>query len=219
MPDPGGGSVTAMATPAPRTTGTPKLPREVREQQVLDAAAQEFGRSGYAAASLAAIADRVGVSKALVIAYFGSKEALFVACVERAGTRLVEAIEEVITRPLPPREMAQATLNAIFVALQDRPHDWNVVNDRSLPAGGPGAAAAARVRRTIAAQARRGVTNLADLQHVTDEYDVAVLTDVWMSAVTAMVNWWLRHPDQSAAEMAARSARVVATVTGAPAPA
>ncbi|MBO0885311.1 MAG: TetR/AcrR family transcriptional regulator, partial [Mycobacterium sp.] len=94
------------------------------------------------------------------------------------------------------------------------PHDWNVINDRSLPPGGRGAKAGANVRRTIADQARRGVDLLADLDDLHDPDDLAVLTEVWMSAVTAMVNWWLRHPDRGAAEMADRSARVLATVTG-----
>lgn len=202
-----------MAQEAARGTGTPKLPREVREVQVLDAAAAEFGTAGYAAASLAAIAERVGVSKALVIAYFGSKEALYAACVERAGASLIEAIEAVVSQPIPPAEMAKATLAAIFGALQDRPHDWNVVNDRSLPTGGRGATAGSQVRRTIAEQARRGVLHLADVSRLEDGGDVTVLTDVWMGTVSAVVNWWLRHPEESAAQMAARSDRVLDTVT------
>lgn len=40
--------------------------------------------------------------------------------------------------------------------------------------------------------------------------------DVWMGAVSAVVNWWLRHPDRSADEMAARSRRLIEVVTGAP---
>lgn len=191
-----------------------RLPRGEREQQVLDAAAHEFGRAGYQAASIAAIADRVGVSKALVLTYFGSKEGLYVACVERAAGPLVTAIEEVISTPQPPAQMAAATLTAIFRSLEPRPHDWNVINDRSQPAGGPGAAAAGQVRRTIAGQARRGIEVVAEGPTEGDRDDLSILTDVWMGAVSAVVNWWLRHPDRSAEEMAARSARLIAVVTG-----
>lgn len=38
-----------------------------------------------------------GVSKALVIAYFGSKEELYIACVERAGQTLATAIGEALS--------------------------------------------------------------------------------------------------------------------------
>lgn len=183
---------------------------------MLDAAAYEFGTAGYQAASIAAIADRVGVSKALVLTYFGSKEGLYVACVERASVPLIDAIEAVIRTPQAPAAMAEATLAAIFRSLESRPHDWNVINDRSLPAGGRGATAATRVRRTIAGQARRGIEVVAESPAGGDRDDLALLTDVWMSAVSAVVNWWLRHPNRSAEEMATRSRRLVALVTGAP---
>ncbi len=191
-----------------------KLPQEVRRQQVLDAATTQFGTAGYAAASLGDIAARAGVSKALVLTYFGSKEELFAACAARAGAPLVAAVEEVITTPQPPAAMAAATLAAIFGALEEQPHGWNVINDRALPRGGPGDTAARTVRRAIAEQAGRGVAGIADLP-VHDLDDLAIVTDVWMSAVTAMVNWWLRHPDRTAAEMTERSGRLVDLLIGA----
>jgi len=197
------------AAPVVRSTGTARLPREQRVLQVLDAATIEFGEVGYAGASLAPIAERVGVSKALVLNYLGSKEALYTAAVERAGRNLVERIEPVITTPQPAADMALATLAAIFEGLAARPHDWNVLNDRTVPAEGPGAAAARRMRRAIASQASRGVAALEQVGELADLDDVAVLTEVWMGSVTAVVNWWLRHPERSAAEMTARCARIL----------
>ena len=37
------------------------------------------------------------------------------------------------------------------------------------------------------------------------------LTDMWISAVTACVGWWLRHPDESAEQMSRRSRRALTT--------
>lgn len=204
-----------MALAPSRSRGTSKLPREQREQQILDAAAEEFGAAGYAGASLARVAERVGVSKALVLSYFGSKESLYVATVERAGADLAGRIEPVITTPQPAGAMALATLEAIFVGLEARQHDWNVINDRTVPPGGPAAEASRRARRAIAAQASRGVAALERLGSLggpgalADADDLAVLTDVWMGAVTSVVNWWLRHPERSAAEMTGRCARIL----------
>lgn len=191
-----------------------RLPQEVRRQQVLHAATAEFGSVGYAAASLADIAARVGVSKALVLTYFGTKEELYAACAARAGAPLVAAVEQVITTPQPPAAMAAATLEAIFTTLEEEPHGWNVINDRALPRGGPGDVAGRTVRRTIAEQASRGISGIDDLA-VHDADDLAIVTDVWMSTVSAMVNWWLRHPDRTAAEMTERSARLVDLLVGA----
>ena len=54
--------------------GTKGVPRADREQQILDAAVAEFGGRDYTHASMAAIAQRAGISKPLVYEYFGSKE-------------------------------------------------------------------------------------------------------------------------------------------------
>ncbi len=195
-----------------RPVGTKGVPRPQREQLILDAATTEFGRFGYAGAALSAVAAHAGVSKPLVLSYFGSKDGLYIACVQRAGENLIERIEAVLAAGQPPARMAEATLAAIVDALAPRPHDWNVINDATPPAGGAAQDAAGRVRSAIAEQAARGVATLADLPPLTDPDDLSLLTDVWMGTVTACVNWWLRHPDETAAEMSERARRVLAAV-------
>jgi len=201
-------------TAVARPVGTKGVPRAQREQLILDAATEEFGRYGYAGAALSTIASNAGVSKPLVLNYFGSKEGLYDACVQRAGANLIERIEQVLADPQHAGQMAQDTLAAIFAALQPRPHDWNVINDRTVPAGSAADEAARRVRSTIADQANRGVAMLADLKVLDDADDLSMLTDIWTSTVTAAVNWWLQHPDQSAEEMTRRTQRIVAAITG-----
>lgn len=197
-----------------RAVGSKGVPRAQREQQILDAATGEFGRNGFAGAALSAVAAATSVSKQLVISYFGSKDGLFIACVDRAGTNLIDRIENVLSAGESPIHMAEATLVAIFDALEPRPNDWNVIMDRTTPSGGAADEAARRIRTVIAGQAARGIETLADRRQLTDPDDMSALTDVWMNAVTALVNWWLRHPDQSATEMIRRSRRVLGAVTG-----
>lgn len=72
-----------------------RLPPVVRVGQILDAALQEFSQAGYAGARMDDIALRAGLSKGGLYAHFPSKEAVFVALLERhlSPTRLdVEAI-------------------------------------------------------------------------------------------------------------------------------
>ena len=196
-----------------RPVGTKGVPRAQREQLILDAATIEFGRFGYAGATLSAVAAQAGVSKPLVLSYFGSKDGLYIACVQRAGMNLIDHIEAVHATGQPPGKMAEDTLTAIFHALAPRPHDWNVINDRTPLAGGTAQEAVRRVRVTISEQAARGVSALADLPHLTDPGDLSLMTDVWTSLVTACVNWWLRHPDETATQMSRRARRVLAAVT------
>jgi AcrR family transcriptional regulator len=78
-----------------------RLPRAVREQQMLDAAVAVFSAAGFHDASMDEIAARAGISKPMVYAYLGSKEELFIACLHREGTRLMEAIASAVAPPLP----------------------------------------------------------------------------------------------------------------------
>ena len=72
--------------------GTKGVPRAVREQQIIDVATAEFAERGYANASLVDIAATAGISKPLIYTYFGSRDGLHAACVQRAGEQLVEAV-------------------------------------------------------------------------------------------------------------------------------
>lgn len=71
-----------------------RLPRAEREQQILAVAEQVFATNGYQASSMDDIANRVGLSKPMLYEYFGSKEGLLLACVERARRELLEATTE-----------------------------------------------------------------------------------------------------------------------------
>ena len=199
---------------ASRTVGTKGVPRAEREQQMLDCATEEFGAHGYTGAALSSIAARAGVSKPMVLSYFGSKDGLYTACVERAGANLIDRIEQVLTAGQGPTRMAQDTLAAIFAALHERPHDWNVLNDRTVPPNSAADQTVRRIRNTIAEQAGRGVGVFAASRMLDDPDDLSVLTDIWMNRVTAMVDWWLRHPDQTAEQMTRRSQRILAALTG-----
>ena len=72
--------------------GTKRLPRAVREQQMLDAAVQMFSVNGYHETSMDAIAAEAEISKPMLYLYYGSKEELFGACLDRELGRFVEAV-------------------------------------------------------------------------------------------------------------------------------
>jgi AcrR family transcriptional regulator len=68
-----------------------RMPRAQREEQILGIAEQVFAERGYQATTMEDVAARVGVTKPLIYEYFGSKEGLLSACVNRARTQLREA--------------------------------------------------------------------------------------------------------------------------------
>lgn len=189
--------------------GTKGVPRADREQQMLDAAAEEFSLHGYAHASMVDVARRAGISKPLVYDYFGSKEGLYLACLDRAGTRLVDGIAAVQQGTSLKR--AVDTLGAIFAALDGRPFDWAVVFDGTLPQGSEVHDAARAYRRRLAELGAQGTSEVLQGSGITDPGDQSLLSTVWASAVSAIVEWWLAHPDESAAAMAERCARMLET--------
>ncbi len=59
-------------------------PEQKVRQKLCAVAAQEFGRKGYAAASVREIVGRAGVTKPVLYYYFGSKEGIYRAVLEAA---------------------------------------------------------------------------------------------------------------------------------------
>src|ERR1044072_6325922 len=69
-----------------------RTPRAVREAQMVAAAERLFSERGFHGVSMDEIAAVSGITKPMLYDYFGSKEGLFLACMERARGRLFEAI-------------------------------------------------------------------------------------------------------------------------------
>lgn len=66
---------------------------DVRRRAILDAARDVFLERGYAGASVDAVVERAGGSKATVYAMFGNKEGLLTALVADGAERLAEAVD------------------------------------------------------------------------------------------------------------------------------
>jgi AcrR family transcriptional regulator len=71
-----------------------RVPRAVRERQLVELGEQLFAERGFAKASMDELARRAGVTKPVIYELFGSKEGLFRACLEGLGLRLAEEIAE-----------------------------------------------------------------------------------------------------------------------------
>lgn len=195
-----------------KDVGSKGVPRPERERSILDAAVVEFGTYGYAHVSMNRIAREAGISKPLIYNYFGTKDGLYAACAQRAGTLLVEHINA--AQEGPHRERVLASLNAVFRALEPRPLDWAVLFDRTLPTESSPHAIAMQYRHKIAEIGNSGVRQaLADVGD-RDETDVSLVTQVWFSVVSAVVQWWLDHPQVDAASVSSRCMRILGALGG-----
>lgn len=189
--------------------GTKGVPRLDRETQILDVASVAFGTDGYAATSVADVADGSGISKPLVYNYFGSKDGLFLACIEHAGSLLAGEIERVAHLDAVGIQRGVNTLAAMFDVLERQRHLWRVVIDPTAPTTGPIAEATASYTERIEKIAHEGVSEMLAVSGVTDVLDVDAMTHVWLGIVDSLMAWWVDHPDQTAEEMLHRCVRLI----------
>src|SRR2546423_13311000 len=95
----GTGTRSRRWAPGRGAPGRPRVPRELREREMLEVAECVFSERGYHSASMGEIAEECGVTKPMLYAYFGSKEGLFAACGIPAGERLRARIAELACEP------------------------------------------------------------------------------------------------------------------------
>jgi AcrR family transcriptional regulator len=95
----------ALQVSSARTTAMrkPKAP-EANRAGILVAAIAEFASRGFEGASMDAIAARTRTTRALINYYFGSKEGLYLAVLERVYAEIREAENELDLGHLPPVE-------------------------------------------------------------------------------------------------------------------
>ena len=74
---------------------------------------------------------------------------------------------------------------------------------------------AAREQRAILRrQAMAGVSRALAEVGLDDPDDLSAATVVWEHIVSALVQWWQQHPDQTAADMTAHARRVLTAASG-----
>jgi AcrR family transcriptional regulator len=83
--------------------------------EILDVATQEFSRAGFAGARVDEIAARTRTTKRMIYYYFGGKEQLFTAVLERAYSEIRMAEQELDVEHLDPvaaiRRLAELTFD------------------------------------------------------------------------------------------------------------
>lgn len=107
--------------------GTKRLPRAVREQQMLDAAVQMFSVNGYHETSMDAIAATAQISKPMLYLYYGSKEELFGACLDRELRRFVDEVRDKIDFDEAPKELLRNAVSAFLRYIDEHRASWMVL--------------------------------------------------------------------------------------------
>ncbi len=126
-----------------------RVPRAVREQQMLDAAVAAFARRGYRAASMDEIAVAAGVSKPLVYLYLNSKDDLFTACIRREAEALKAAVRASVEVGAPADRQLWSGLLGFFEYTAAHPDGWTILYSQARTVGEPFADEVAAMRAEI----------------------------------------------------------------------
>ena len=186
-----------MSEPSPTVSEKPvvkRLPRRERERQMLEAAAVAFGRNGFDATSMDEIAAACGVTKPMLYNYFKSKEGLYAAMIERAGSYLVGAMIAVGKEPDPVRRLHLAM--GVFLDFVERYRDsWRMVFSAAGAHDGQQSPIAAYRQQVMMA----AVYTLASLRpEELDKREARARVEPYayglLGAGEAIAQWWLSHP-------------------------
>lgn len=188
-----------------------RLPRAVREQQMLDAAVQVFSARGFHAASMDEIAERAGISKPMVYAYLGAKEDLFIACLRREATRLIEAVIAAVggAGAGAPDEQLWRGLRAFFGFVGAHRDGWKVLYRQARgqqPFAGEVADVRARMADAVAVLLGRA---LAAVGRRASDSELEVMAYALVGASESLADWLADRPAEDPERAATRMMNIV----------
>lgn len=168
------------------------MPRRDREQSILDAAGQVFAR-GYYGASMDQIAGLADVSKPMLYAYFGSKEGLYVAYVDRTGRELLARLAGATTPDDQPSVRLRAGILEFLAFIEEHRDGWQVLFGE-LTSIGPVVDEVAVLRRRIAEWIMAVLAGATRAQGHVPDISVEATAHAIVGAGESLANWWLEHP-------------------------
>jgi AcrR family transcriptional regulator len=151
--------------------------------------------------SMDRIAQLAEISKPMLYAYFGSKEGLYVAYIERTGADLVARLVRA-DRPHAPHSVRLRALTAEFFCFVAEHRDGWTVLFMEMNASRPLAEQVAHLRERIVTEIQRmleeGSESWAGLAPPASDGVAHAI----VGAGDSLANWWLKHPDVGRDEVA-----------------
>ena len=164
-----------------------RVPREIRERQIVELAEQLFSERGYQGSSMDELARRAGVTKPVVYELFGSKDGLFRACLERSAERLATLVAAAVRAESEPEARVRAGGLAFLRFAADNRVAWELMME------GRFSDAAIEVRRRQAALVHELLLEKAPPD--ADPRELELAAHAVNSAYEGVAHWMWEHPD------------------------
>jgi AcrR family transcriptional regulator len=167
-----------------------RTPRAVREAQMVAAAERLFSERGYHGVSMDEIATASGISKPMLYDYFGSKEGLFLACVERARGRLFEEIAGAVRGADEAEAALRAGVEAFLVFANAQRATWTVLFGES----GRFNETASAIRAEQAGLIAQLLRELPGWDREPDAEELDAVAHIFVGAAEAIAFWAVDRP-------------------------
>ena len=169
-----------------------RMPADARRETILEAALDAFAARGLDGVSLGEVADRAGISKALIYEHFDSKKDLHDAVLQASHDQLVARVLEAIGDASTPEDRLRLGLDAFLAFVEEHRTSWRLVHRNvSDPEVAP-------TLRRVQDEARDIVTQLiaeyAPAESPVEGLRVEVAAELFaqqlVGAGQALANWW-----------------------------
>lgn len=164
-----------------------RVPRALRERQLVELAEALFSERGYRGASMDELARRAGVTKPVIYELFGNKDGLFRACLDRSADRLAAGVAEAVRSETDPEARLRAGGLAFLRFAQDNRVAWELMME------GRFSETAVEVRRRQAALVLELLREMAP--EGVDEHELEVAASAVNSAWEGVAHWMWEHRD------------------------
>jgi AcrR family transcriptional regulator len=163
-----------------------RVPRVVRERQIVELAELLFSERGYQGASMDELARRAGVTKPVVYELFGNKDGLFRACLERSSERLATEVADAVRAESEPEARVRAGGLAFLRFAKDNRVAWELMME------GRFSDAANEARRRQAALVHELLLEKAPAD--VDPRELELAAHAVNSAYEGVAHWMWEHP-------------------------
>ena len=155
------------------------------------AAERLFAEHGYHGVSMDQIAAASGITKPMLYDYFGSKEGLFLACMERARGRLFEAIGGAVRAADDAESALRAGIYAFLTVANDQRATWPVL----FGEGGRFNDAASAIRAEQAGLIAQLLRELPGWEREPDAEELDAIAHIFVGAAEAVAFWAVDHDE------------------------
>jgi AcrR family transcriptional regulator len=170
-----------------------RMPAAARRERIAAAALEAFAAGGYAGTSMGAIAERAGITRAVLYDHFASKQALYLGLLEERNAAFLSHVGARITGGGDARERMRETIETVFAFAEQEPASWRLLFGGDLSGEGE----PARARRQVHAQLVGAVAALLAADAEAAGIDPAAreaMVEMLIAALRGAVEWRAQNP-------------------------